>query len=362
MALRLAEIYPVKKDILIPACLLHDLGRSKPYLHGLASVEESCRQAKILLAKAGYNQQEIKLICRAIAQHDQPALKTVNWEAKILKEADFLDGFGARGIYRYAYWSGESGRDFDQSLKRLTRMMKQRHKSLELPESRFLAGPQYAFAQVFFDNLLNPVMKNLSYKGKYLVFEGISGTGKETQVRLLKNYLDKKGRKAEIIYHPTPRLKKTLGRWRQDKIDAFTEAFLLIADRADMFKRKIWPALKNNKIVISLRSGISTLVYQAQDSCEINLFAYLYSLFEPEPDLIFYFSLQSRQALARINQRFRKTGETKGRFENLKDLNAKQKKYQKIIKRYKKVITLNAALTIGEIHQKIIDNLKPILL
>ena len=45
-------------------------------------------------------------------------------------------------------------------------------------------------------------------KGKLITLEGISGTGKETQAKLLQKFLGGRGIKAEIVYHPSPDLKK----------------------------------------------------------------------------------------------------------------------------------------------------------
>lgn len=357
-ALKLAKIYKAEQKILVPACLLHDLGRSKSGLHGKGSIKESCRQAKMLLKKAGYSPEEVKLICQVIAEHDQPKHKAKNLEAKILKEADFLDGFGARGILRAVYWLGESGKPFEKTLGQLQKKMKQRYESLEFPESQQIAASQLLFAQVFFDYLKDIRSQPLSFKGRYIVFEGISGTGKETQAKMLKEFFKEKGLKAEIFYHPTQRLKETLKIWRKDKTDSFTEALMFVADRHDVVSRFLWPALKKGKVVISLRNKISTLVYQAKTKEQVNLFEYLYSLFEPEPEIIFYFELKPEEALKRVLKRTRKTGEEREKFENIRDLREKRKKYQKIIKRYKGVVTLDASVSQEQMQKRIIDCLK----
>ena len=47
-------------------------------------------------------------------------------------------------------------------------------------------------------------------KGKLIVFEGVSGTGKETQAKLLQKYLAAKKIISHIVFHPTPELKPKL--------------------------------------------------------------------------------------------------------------------------------------------------------
>jgi len=46
--------------------------------------------------------------------------------------------------------------------------------------------------------------------GKLIVFEGVSGTGKETQAKLLQKYLAAHHIRSQIVFHPSPRLKEIL--------------------------------------------------------------------------------------------------------------------------------------------------------
>ncbi|OGK16556.1 dTMP kinase [Candidatus Roizmanbacteria bacterium RIFCSPHIGHO2_01_FULL_39_12c] len=190
-----------------------------------------------------------------------------------------------------------------------------------------------------------------------MVFEGISGTGKETQAKLLAEFLQKKGEKPEIVYHPTPEMKNILKLWRQNNNEIFSEVFFFLADRFAMVKNKILPALKSGKTVISLRNPISSLVYQAENQFHLDLINYLYSTFDPLPDIVFWFDIKPEVAYQRIESRTKKTGEEKGKFEKLNLLKANSQKYIKILKEFKNVIRIDAEKSIDEIHQNIVDSL-----
>ena len=377
-ALVLAKKHGGRREIIIPACLLHDLGRSKPRLHGKKSSKESVKLAKPLLRKAGYAPAEIKLISQAISEHDQPDFSSNLLESRILKDADFLDGFGLQGVLRAIYYSAEAGQPPEKALWRLRVQMKQRYQGLEFEESKKMAEEEFLLVQLVLSYSYSSsdpaqrgsreanykessrqarTVKKCTYKGKYIVFEGISGTGKETQAKLLAQYLKKKGRDVEIIFHPTVRLKQVLKDWRKKSISLMTEAFLFIGDRHDMVEKKLLPALGKGKWVIGLRNRASCMVYQAKTEGEERLINYLFSTFEPKPDLIFYFDLAPKEALKRIKRRTEETGEEKGAFEKIGLLTEKRKKYKKVLGKFHGVFTIDASESVKKIHQKIITKL-----
>lgn len=380
-AVVLAKKHGGRREIIIPACLLHDSGRSNPNLHGQDSSQESVRLAKPLLKKAGHTSKEIILICQAISEHDQPNFSSSLLESRILKDADFLDGFGVQGILRIIYYTAEAGQPLDKALYRLQVTMKKRYEGLEFEESKKMAEEEFLLVQLVLSYSYSSsdpaqrgsreanykessrqarTIKKCTYSGKYIVFEGISGTGKETQAKLLKKYLEKKGKKVEIIFHPTVRLKQVLKDWRKKSISLMTEAFLFIGDRHDMVEKKLLPALKKGKWVISLRNRVSCMVYQAKTEREERLINYLFSTFEPKPDLIFYFDLAPKEALKRIKRRIEETGEEKGAFEKIDLLTKKRKHYKKVLGKFHDVFTIDASGKVDETQkeiQRIVDSL-----
>jgi len=102
--------------------------------------------------------------------------------------------------------------------------------------------------------------------GTFVTFEGIDGSGKSTQLRLLNNFLRTKGYNALITREPggTPvglRLRAALLD-ASEEVDPLTELLVFAADRAQHVRRVIRPALEAGQIVISDRYADATVAYQ----------------------------------------------------------------------------------------------------
>lgn len=104
-------------------------------------------------------------------------------------------------------------------------------------------------------------------RGFFISFEGIEGTGKSTQARLLSEYLAKKGRKTVLTEEPggTPislQIRKALLSTKHKEMDYLTELLLYNAARIQHIKEKIIPAIDGGRIVITDRFSDSTVAYQ----------------------------------------------------------------------------------------------------
>jgi dTMP kinase len=101
--------------------------------------------------------------------------------------------------------------------------------------------------------------------GLFVCFEGGDGAGKSTQVRLLTEVLEQRGREVLVTRQPggTP-----LGaQIRQlvlhgDHVSARAEALLFAADKAHHVDQLIAPALASGKVVITDRYTDSSIAYQ----------------------------------------------------------------------------------------------------
>ncbi|MEF2144482.1 MAG: dTMP kinase [Desulfovibrionaceae bacterium] len=101
----------------------------------------------------------------------------------------------------------------------------------------------------------------------FLTFEGIEGTGKSTQIRLLVDYLERRGQPCLVTMEPGGsrvgrELRRMLLHLESRDITPETELFLYLADRAQHVAQVIRPALAEGKVVISDRFADSTVVYQ----------------------------------------------------------------------------------------------------
>jgi dTMP kinase len=102
----------------------------------------------------------------------------------------------------------------------------------------------------------------------FITFEGIEGSGKSTQARLLSEYLSKNGIKNVLTKEPgeaeipvCSNIRKILLDPKND-ICPKAELFLFLADRAQHIDRFIIPHLNCGKWVICDRFTDSTLAYQ----------------------------------------------------------------------------------------------------
>ncbi|WP_027179543.1 dTMP kinase [Maridesulfovibrio bastinii] len=101
----------------------------------------------------------------------------------------------------------------------------------------------------------------------FITFEGIEGTGKSTQITLLKKYLEEKGYEVLVTLEPGgsrigKELRKILLNMESTDLTGESELFLYLADRAQHVSQMIKPAIDDGKIVISDRFADSTIVYQ----------------------------------------------------------------------------------------------------
>ena len=104
-------------------------------------------------------------------------------------------------------------------------------------------------------------------KGIFISLEGIEGTGKTTQARLLSERLVEKGYEVILTQEPGGtvignRIREILLLPEHKEMSYMTELLLYNADRAQHLNEKILPAVNDGKIVITDRFTDSTIAYQ----------------------------------------------------------------------------------------------------
>lgn len=105
--------------------------------------------------------------------------------------------------------------------------------------------------------------------GLFVSFEGIDGSGKSTQARLLAEALTGEGREVVLTREPggspgAEEIRRLLLTGDPDRWSPMTELLLFNAARRDHLERTILPALARGAVVISDRFVDSTRVYQGR--------------------------------------------------------------------------------------------------
>ena len=146
--------------------------------------------------------------------------------------------------------------------------------------------------------------------GTFITFEGIDGSGKSTQLRLLDKFLRANGWNALVTREPggTPvglRLRAALLD-ATEEVDPLTELLVFAADRAQHVRRVIRPALDDGLIVISDRYADATIAYQgAGRGFPPQLIAEIVQLATEglKPDLTVLFDVNIEESTSRTTRR-----------------------------------------------------------
>ena len=144
----------------------------------------------------------------------------------------------------------------------------------------------------------------------FITFEGIDGSGKSTQARLLADHLRGAGHDVVLTREPggspgAEEIRRLVLEGDPDRCSAETEILLFTAARRDHMERTILPALAAGKIVISDRFADSTRMYQGLSRGDLRatvdrLHAMMIGR---EPDLTFVIDMDPELGLARAKGR-----------------------------------------------------------
>jgi len=146
--------------------------------------------------------------------------------------------------------------------------------------------------------------------GTFITFEGIDGSGKSTQLRLLINYLRAHGCNALVTREPGGtalglRLREALLD-ALEEVDPLTELLVFAADRAQHVRRTLLPALEGGAVVISDRYADATVAYQgAGRGFSPELISQIVQLATGglKPDLTLLFDVSVAESIGRTKRR-----------------------------------------------------------
>lgn len=195
----------------------------------------------------------------------------------------------------------------------------------------------------------------------FITFEGGEGTGKTTQINILKKYLEDQGLEVIITREPggvisAENIRAVIF---DNEIDPITETMLYAAARREHYIKKIKPALDAGKIVICDRFIDSSIVYQGiVRGVGVDLVENInkYAINNVEPDLTIFFDLDPETGLKRVSLR----NEQMNRFDKESlDFHLKVRKgYKLLSKTRNRFVLIDASKSIEDVTKQIINIMK----
>ncbi|MGJ8547257.1 MAG: dTMP kinase [Sulfitobacter sp.] len=159
--------------------------------------------------------------------------------------------------------------------------------------------------------------------GHFISFEGIDGSGKTTQIKLLREELERQGRDVVQTREPggspgAEEIRALVLQGEPDRWSAQTEILLFTAARRDHLERTIRPALAAGKTVLCDRFADSTRMYQglSRGDLRADVDALHDRMIGVEPDLTILIDMDPARGLSRAKsrqtaeERFEDFGET----------------------------------------------------
>lgn len=193
----------------------------------------------------------------------------------------------------------------------------------------------------------------------FITFEGGEGSGKSTVLSYLDERLRQEGFQTVLTREPggTPiseEIRNVILDKKNTAMDGRTEALLYAASRRQHLVEKVWPALKEGKLVLCDRYLDSSLAYQGgarhlgiDEVLSINMFATEGTF----PDLTLLFDIEPELGLARI-------AANKGREVNRLDLekldfhNAVRAGFHELARRFpERYVIIDASKSLEEVKE-----------
>jgi len=213
------------------------------------------------------------------------------------------------------------------------------------------------------------------YKGLYIAIEGIDGSGKTTQIKLLRSYFEKKGRAVVITSEPRKE-ENEIGRLihkilnSKVHVPSSSMQYLYSAERIINHNTVVIPALKKGKVVITHRCFWSAVAYGVFDKREVRysnantkaimvaqgILSHYYQFIAP--DITLYLDVAADVAIKRISG-MKKSFEI---YEKKKSLERVLLGYRYLTKHFpKEIIFLHGERSLQEVAKEVIEILVPIM-
>jgi dTMP kinase len=194
-----------------------------------------------------------------------------------------------------------------------------------------------------------------------ITFEGIDGSGKSTQISLLKDHLSKSGKEVKVLREPGGTDISELIRGMllnpEIEIDPVTELLLFSSARSQLIAEKVKPLLADGVVVILDRFYDSTTAYQGygRKSIPIDQVHQINKIASHEiaPDVTFYLRLSLEESANRTahmqKDRMKQSGIEF--FQNV------IKGFDELSKSEDRFVTIDASKNVDEVHNLILSKL-----
>lgn len=206
-----------------------------------------------------------------------------------------------------------------------------------------------------------------NHKAKFIIFEGIDGSGKSSQYDLLRKHLASNYPNLPAVYPKEPDKNRPIGNeiyqilkgqhsaYQLDKMRPYHMQAFYIEDRMFNYRENIIPALQRGIHVIQDRGVASSFCYGAKSPDEFYDFMGLHDrVFSAAqvpfiwPDLILIFDIPAETAIKRMT----KAGKIKDGFEQKKKLELVRSNYLAFAKKYPNCVVVDGKPSGEKIFKK----------
>ena len=192
--------------------------------------------------------------------------------------------------------------------------------------------------------------------GKFVCIEGVDGSGKTTQAKLLVKNLKRRGFDAVYTTEPSVgkvgKLIRSFVLARDERVSIALEALLFAADRVDHVKSEVESLLKQSKIVVCDRYVYSSLAYQGAAGLDTDWIDCI-NRFALKPDVALLLDVPPEVVVSRLKTK-------KSIMENVTNLKKVRDLYVRLAQQ-QRIVLLNGNKSIKEVADSILSHVLKIL-
>ncbi len=193
-------------------------------------------------------------------------------------------------------------------------------------------------------------------RGLLIVFEGLDGCGKSTQLGLLCESLRAAGHEVIVTKEPTDgplgRRIREMARSHQ-RVTPEQELEWFMEDRREHVREILEPGLAAGAIVLCDRYWLSTVAYQGARGLDAEAILRVNESEFPDPDLALIFEIPADEGLARVHAR---GGIAEPAFEELEFLTRAAKLFASLDRRW--IERIDARSSADEIHRAVMERVR----